>query len=115
MATRFSSLSEHMAYALKGVGEEEKKTEKRKEKHIKDATSGAKEKDLTPPASAGATPETRPRLSSLSRDASIFRTDRDVPPICPTLPLSSVTLTVRVRLPSQVLALAWRRKKVRHS
>jgi hypothetical protein len=73
MATRFSSLSEHMAYALKGVGEEEKKTEKRKEKHIKDATD---QKDLTPPASAGATPETRPRLSSLSRDASIFRTDR---------------------------------------
>lgn len=76
MATRFSSLSEHMAFALKGVGEEEKKTsEKRKEK---DASGGAKEDAaggvvVTPPSSVPATPESRPRLSTLSRDASIFR------------------------------------------
>ena len=78
MATRFSSLSEHMAFALKGVGEEEKKTsEKRKER---DPSGGAKEDAaacgvvVTPPSSVPATPESRPRLSTLSRDASIFRT-----------------------------------------
>jgi hypothetical protein len=83
MATRFSSLSEHMAFALKGVGEEEKKSsEKRKEK---DASGGAKEDAaacgvvVTPPSSVPATPESRPRLSTLSRDTSIFRTSPSPP------------------------------------
>jgi hypothetical protein len=76
MATRFSSLSEHMAFALKGVGEEEKKTEK-KEKDVSAAAAAANagsSVSVTPASgTASATPESRPRLGTLSRDASIFR------------------------------------------
>lgn len=76
MAIRFSSLSEHMAYALKGVGEEEKKAEKKrkKEKH----RNGANKEDSEPdspgvPQAQGTTPESRPRFNTLNKDSSVFR------------------------------------------
>jgi hypothetical protein len=79
MATRFSSLSEHMAFALKGVGEEEKRHEKAAHRDVASgaaANGAASDKDspsATPPGSVPVTPEMRPRLSTISRDASIFR------------------------------------------
>ena len=99
MATRFSSLSEHMAFALKGVGEEEKKSEKRKEKQSggKDAAEkeGAGAAATTPSASISSTPETRPRLSTLSRDASIFRTPGC---LCPSVPCPRRLMTMTMAM-----------------
>lgn len=81
MATRFSSLSEHMAYALKSVGEEERKASKKKrtkDDQPNSSRDGSEGQDIVPGAPQVA--DSRPRFSILTKDTSVFRTLRTLFP-----------------------------------